>query len=166
MATLMAANSDSTLMYWQVPSSPLRTILLSASTMWVWGVIGYAQITSGRLSAMASALALPAALLWRSAGAVQAPLAMEAASSLVGLATLVAAVAVLWLVPQTWLMLWGAARLDPGLVSILFLSEVVVAALSAGLLIDEAFGAREIAGCGLIVAAGLLASRDEVRGNL
>ena len=40
MATLMAANSDSTLTNSQAPSRPARTISLKASTMWVWGVIG------------------------------------------------------------------------------------------------------------------------------
>jgi hypothetical protein len=40
MQALIAANSDSTLMYWQSPSSPARASLLSPSTMWVCGVIG------------------------------------------------------------------------------------------------------------------------------
>src|SRR5262245_59201541 len=57
MATDIAANSDSTLTYSHGASSPLRTLSESASTMWVWGEIGYAQITSGRHSATASATA-------------------------------------------------------------------------------------------------------------
>ena len=52
----MAANSDSTLMNSDF-SSPFFTMALSASTMWVCGVIGYAQITSGRHKATASAIA-------------------------------------------------------------------------------------------------------------
>src|SRR6185436_10526700 len=57
MATDMAANSDSTLMNSQGASSPDATISPSASTMCVCGEIGYAQITSGRASATASATA-------------------------------------------------------------------------------------------------------------
>src|SRR3954466_908267 len=53
----MAANSDSTLMNSHGASSPLATISPSASAMWVCGEMGYAQITSGRASATASATA-------------------------------------------------------------------------------------------------------------
>src|ERR1700758_4842118 len=56
MATDMAAESDST-----VRNSAFRvscfTIADTASTMWVCGVIGYAQTTSGRHIATASATA-------------------------------------------------------------------------------------------------------------
>ena len=40
MHTLIAANSDSTLMYSQPESSPDFTSLLRVSTMWVCGLIG------------------------------------------------------------------------------------------------------------------------------
>ena len=40
MATDMAANSDSTLMYSQGAGSPARTRSERPSTMWVWGEIG------------------------------------------------------------------------------------------------------------------------------
>lgn len=75
---------------------------------------------------------------------------------------LLAAIA-LWYLPITWLMIWGAARLDPGRVSILLMLEVAVAALSAGLLTDEPFGWREATGGLLILSAGLLESYDQVR---
>jgi drug/metabolite transporter (DMT)-like permease len=65
-------------------------------------------------------------------------------------------VAGLWLLPQTWLVFWGAARLDPGRVSILLLLEVVTAAASAAVLTGEPFGLRETSGCVLILGAGLL----------
>lgn len=68
----------------------------------------------------------------------------------------VAAAAILWLVPVTWMLLWGAAMLDPGRLSLLMLLEVVAAAVSAALLADEPFGLREALGCGLILAAGML----------
>src|SRR5262245_6104830 len=57
IATDSAANSDSTLMNSQFASSPDFTISPRPSTMWVCGVIGYAQITCGRHSATASATA-------------------------------------------------------------------------------------------------------------
>src|SRR6516225_11642562 len=57
IATESAANSDSTLMNSQLARSPAFTISPRPSTMCVWGVIGYAQITCGRQSATASATA-------------------------------------------------------------------------------------------------------------
>jgi hypothetical protein len=56
MATDMAANSDSTFRN-SAFSSPFFTIAPSASTMWVCGVMGYAQITCGRHIATVSATA-------------------------------------------------------------------------------------------------------------
>ena len=55
--------------------------------------------------------------------------------------------ALAWLLPCTWLLLWGARFLEPGRVSLLLLLEVAVAALSAALLAGEPFGLREAAGC-------------------
>src|SRR4051812_30896443 len=57
MATDMAANSDSTLMYSHGASAPVLTSPESASTMWVCGEIGYAGMTSGRHRATVSATA-------------------------------------------------------------------------------------------------------------
>src|ERR1017187_3829494 len=53
----IAANSDSTLTNSQGASSPLLTSRERFSTMCVWGEMGYAQMTSGRHSATASATA-------------------------------------------------------------------------------------------------------------
>jgi drug/metabolite transporter (DMT)-like permease len=71
--------------------------------------------------------------------------------------------AALWYVPATWLLLVGAARLDPGRVSILLLLEVAVATLSAGLLTEEPFGWHEAIGGIMIIAAGALEAYDEMR---
>src|SRR5579862_3911721 len=57
IATDIAANSDSTLTNSQRSSRPDFTSADSPSTMCVWGLIGYAQITSGRHSATVSATA-------------------------------------------------------------------------------------------------------------
>lgn len=67
-----------------------------------------------------------------------------------------------WQIPVTWMLLWGAARLDAGRVGILLLLEVIAAAVSAALLTDEPFGLREGLGCVLIVAAGLVEGFDEI----
>src|SRR5689334_16248691 len=53
----MAANSDSTVRNSQWGIRPCRTIDPTASTMCVWGVIGYAGTTLGRQRATASAIA-------------------------------------------------------------------------------------------------------------
>jgi drug/metabolite transporter (DMT)-like permease len=71
--------------------------------------------------------------------------------------------ALAWLLPVTWLLLWGARFLEPGRVSLLLLLEVAVAALSAALLAGEPFGAREALGCLLILAAGALEGAAELR---
>ena len=76
---------------------------------------------------------------------------------------LAAAVGLLWVLPGTWLLLWGAAHLDPGRVSILLMLEVVAASASASLLIDEPFGWREAAGCALILSAGLVEAVPDLR---
>src|SRR4051794_238509 len=57
MATDIAANSDSTLTNSQGARRPSFTSLERPSTMWVCGEMGYAQMTSGRHMATASATA-------------------------------------------------------------------------------------------------------------
>ena len=76
---------------------------------------------------------------------------------------LAAAIGLLWVLPGTWLLLWGAAHLDPGRVSILLMIEVIAAAASASLLTDEPFGWREAAGCVLILSAGLVEAAPDLR---
>jgi drug/metabolite transporter (DMT)-like permease len=71
--------------------------------------------------------------------------------------------ALAWLLPVTWLLLWGARFLEPGRVSLLLLVEVAVAAISAALLAGEPFGLREALGCFLIGAAGALEGWSELR---
>lgn len=69
------------------------------------------------------------------------------------------AVGAFYLIPLTWLVMWGSGRLDPGRVALLLLFEVLAAAVSAAILTDEPFGPREWIGGGLIVAAALLEGR-------
>ncbi len=76
---------------------------------------------------------------------------------------LVALAALVWLLPCTWLLLWGARFLEPGRVALLLLLEVAVAAVSAALLAGEPFGLREASGCLLILAAGTVEALAELR---
>jgi drug/metabolite transporter (DMT)-like permease len=82
-----------------------------------------------------------------------------------GLAVLAwaALAALAWLLPVTWLLLWGARFLEPGRVSLLLLIEVAVAALSAALLAGEPFGLREALGCLMILTAGAVEGIAELR---
>ena len=107
------------------------------------------------LIAFASAALLSLALL----------LLLPAPASTVGAIVLAwaALAALAWLLPVTWLLLWGARFLEPGRVSLLLLFEVAVAAVSAALLAGEPFGLREAAGCLLILAAGALEGWAELR---
>jgi drug/metabolite transporter (DMT)-like permease len=73
------------------------------------------------------------------------------------------AVGALWLVPKVIVELWGASRLDPGRAGIILLLEVIAAAVSATLIAGEHFGAREAAGCALVLGAGLIEVRAELR---
>ena len=73
------------------------------------------------------------------------------------------ATSVLFVLPATWLVFWGASRLDPGRVAILLLLELMAAALAAAVLTQEPFGLREAAGCALILLAGVAEAVPDLR---
>lgn len=62
----------------------------------------------------------------------------------------------LLVIPGTYASLWGPQFLNPGVVGLLFMTEVVVGAISAALLAGEPFGSREALGVLLIAGASLL----------
>ena len=64
--------------------------------------------------------------------------------------------AVVWLLPISLLLFWGARSLPPGRVSLLMLLGVVAAVLSATYLAVEPFTQIEAVGCALIIASGLI----------
>ncbi len=76
-----------------------------------------------------------------------------------------------WLVPTlvavvmtgSFAAMWGASRLNPGIVGILFMTEISVGTATAAIWAGEPFGAREIAGVVLISAAGLAESLADLR---
>ena len=65
-------------------------------------------------------------------------------------------VALLLVIPPALAIMWGATLLSPGLLAILFMTEVSVGTITAAILTDEPFGARELAGVLLITSAGIL----------
>ncbi len=62
----------------------------------------------------------------------------------------------LLILPGTIASLWGPKHLSPGLVGLLFMTEIIVGAISVALLAGEPFGSREITGIALIAGASLL----------
>ena len=61
----------------------------------------------------------------------------------------------LFILPGTLATLWGPKFLNPGLVGLLFMTEIVVGSISVALLAGETFGIREIIGIVLISSASM-----------
>ena len=64
-------------------------------------------------------------------------------------------VALLLVIPPAFAIMWGATVLSPGLVAILFMTEISAAAVTAAIWAGEPFGFREASGVILISAAGI-----------
>lgn len=75
-----------------------------------------------------------------------------------------------WLVPAliavvmtgVYAALWGAPKLSPGLVGLLFMTEISVGSITAAIWSGDPFGPREIVGIVLISLAGMLESLIDV----
>jgi drug/metabolite transporter (DMT)-like permease len=63
---------------------------------------------------------------------------------------------ILFILPGTLATLWGPKFLNPGLVGLLFMTEIVVGSISVALLAGETFGFREIIGIVLISSASMI----------
>jgi len=63
---------------------------------------------------------------------------------------------ILFILPGTLATLWGPKFLNPGLVGLLFMTEIVVGSISVALLAGETFGIREIIGIVLISSASMI----------
>jgi drug/metabolite transporter (DMT)-like permease len=63
---------------------------------------------------------------------------------------------ILFILPGTLATLWGPKFLNPGLVGLLFMTEIVVGSISVALLAGETFGVREIIGIVLISSASMI----------
>jgi len=58
-------------------------------------------------------------------------------------------------VPAAWTAIWGAPHLNPGVVGLLFMTEISVGTATAAIWAGEPFGWRESIGVVLITMAGL-----------
>ena len=63
-------------------------------------------------------------------------------------------VVVVLLIPITWVMVWGAQRLDPGRIALLLMLEVVAASVTSALLAGEPYGIEKLIGTTMILTAG------------
>ena len=88
------------------------------------------------------------------------PSAAPPGRAVVAGAPLAAAIALVWLLPQTILVLWGAARFDPGRTAILMLLEVIAASVSATIVAGDLLSGRDLTGCALILVAGALEAQS------
>ena len=71
------------------------------------------------------------------------------------------AVVLVILIPITWTMVWGAQRLDPGRISLLFMLEVVAASITSTLLAGEPYGIDKLIGTAMILTAGAVEALAE-----
>ena len=62
----------------------------------------------------------------------------------------------LLIMPATYASLWGPKFLSPGVVGLLFMTEIVVGSISVALLSEELIGVREVTGILLITCASLI----------
>ncbi|MEG6509238.1 DMT family transporter [Methyloligella sp. 2.7D] len=65
-------------------------------------------------------------------------------------------VAIVLVIPPAFAIMWGATVLSPGLLAILFMTEISAGTVTAAIWADEPFGLRQILGVLLITAAGVL----------
>lgn len=104
------------------------------------------------IGGVAMSALLPLVLMPEMVFAIE-PAAIDAAAAL----PLLAAMGVVWFIVATALLMWGTKRIDPGRVGILMMSEVMVTALTAAVLLDdEPFGWRQVIGGGLIIVAAVI----------
>lgn len=72
-------------------------------------------------------------------------------------------VVVILIIPPAIAILWGASVLSPGILGILFMTEISTGSISAAIWANEPFGLREILGITFISLAGLW---EPLRGSL
>jgi drug/metabolite transporter (DMT)-like permease len=70
---------------------------------------------------------------------------------------------VILILPGTYASLWGPKYLNPGVVGLLFMTEIVVGAMSVAILAGEPFGIREITGVLFIAGASILEPLSQLR---
>ncbi len=84
------------------------------------------------------------------------PEATPSADQIIPLLYWMVPIVVLLVLPGAFASLWGPKFLNPGLVGLLFMTEIIFGSISAALFAGEPFGGREISGILLIASASLL----------
>ena len=79
------------------------------------------------------------------------------AEAFLSMFTFLVLISVFYFIRTGVIIMWSPSVLGAGLCAILYLSEIVVGVVSAGILTDEPFGWREIVGSSMIVLGGVLA---------
>ena len=82
--------------------------------------------------------------------------AFPAADQILDAAPFAVAVVLLILIPITWIMVWGAKKLDPGRVALLLMFEVIAASVSYSVLTGTPYGIEKLVGTAMILAAGAI----------
>jgi drug/metabolite transporter (DMT)-like permease len=80
------------------------------------------------------------------------------AATTVGVLPWLVPVLLVIVVPGSFAAMWGAFHLNPGIVGLLFMTEISVGIATAAIWAGEPFGPREIVGILLITSAGLTES--------
>ena len=75
----------------------------------------------------------------------------------VSMTTFLILLSIFYFIPTGIVILWAPTQIGAGICSILFLSEIIVGAVSSSILTDEPFGWRQVTGCSLIVIGGIVA---------
>ena len=75
----------------------------------------------------------------------------------ISMTTFLILISVSYFIPTGIIILWAPTQIGAGICSILFLSEIIVGAVSSSILTDEPFGWRQIVGCSLIIFGGIVA---------
>ncbi len=89
--------------------------------------------------------------------------AIPDSASLVAVFPWLLAVTLILTIPAGFATIYGPTKLNPGVVALLFMAEIAIATITAAILTDETFGAREAIGVLLVLAAGLLVPLREMR---
>lgn len=140
---------------WPVPANLGDWLALGGGLLWALGTLrsyhGPSQPAATALMTFALGglvIAGGALLLWPDLGGA------PPAPALMGALPVILAVGIGMFVLPNVALLWAAQRIEAPRVGILLLSEVVTGTLSAALLAQEPFGARQMAGFLLILTAG------------
>lgn len=144
-----------------LPRSLADYMGLAAGVMWALAFVlcarpGMDKTTLSQLLGSLLILAPSVWLLTLLPGSREATNAIEALDGLVVTVIWVVGFGLIWLLPCMYMTLFGADHLSPGQVAIFLMLEVVIALVSAAVLIDEPFGPREAAGAILILGASLV----------